>query len=177
MNKQRDLLKGGQRSIFALDSVQRDILKDNIFGVDLNEESVEITKLSLWLKTANKYKPLTNLDDNIRCGNSLIDDPTIAGDKAFKWEEEFKDVMRVGGFDVVIGNPPYVGMRKLDKNYIKYLKNNYVSLDNRINLFQAFIEISINILKENGNFGVIIHRNIIRSNEYMGIRKLILKKH
>ena len=115
LNKQRDLLKGGQSSIFALDAIQRNILKNNIFGVDLNEESVEITKLSLWLKTANKRKALTNLDDNIKCGNSLIDDPKVAGDKAFKWKNEFEDIINNGGFDVVIGNPPYVRHEKIIK--------------------------------------------------------------
>jgi type I restriction-modification system DNA methylase subunit/REP element-mobilizing transposase RayT len=65
-----------------------------LFGVDLNEESTEITKLALWLKTAKKDQPLQNLDNNIKCGNSLIDDPKIAGDKAFNWNNEFKDIFK-----------------------------------------------------------------------------------
>jgi type I restriction-modification system DNA methylase subunit/REP element-mobilizing transposase RayT len=67
----------------------RSILLNNLFGVDLNDESVEITKLSLWLKTARKDEPLQNLDNNIKVGNSLIDDPEVAGDKAFDWYKEF----------------------------------------------------------------------------------------
>ena len=101
VNKEIAKFKGMQFSLFGLD---KDILKNNIFGVDLNAESVEITKLSLWLKTAKKTDPLTSLDDNIKCGNSLIDDKEIAGEKAFKWEVEFKEIMKNGGFDVVIGN-------------------------------------------------------------------------
>jgi hypothetical protein len=50
---------------------------------------VEITKLSLWLKSAQKGKKLNNLDGNIKCGNSLIDDPVVAGEKAFDWKENF----------------------------------------------------------------------------------------
>src|SRR5690606_22382686 len=86
------------------------ILENNLFGVDLNEESVEIAKLSLWLRTAEPNRKLSSLNDNIKCGNSLIDDPEIAGDKAFNWKVEFPQVFAKGGFDVVIGNPPYVNI-------------------------------------------------------------------
>jgi type II restriction/modification system DNA methylase subunit YeeA len=74
-------------------ALYKNILTNNIYGVDLNEESVEITKLSLWLKSAQKNKKLTSLDNNIKCGNSLIDDETVAGEKAFKREEKFKEIM------------------------------------------------------------------------------------
>ncbi|MFH0702630.1 MAG: N-6 DNA methylase [bacterium] len=74
--------------------INRAILLNNLYGVDLNEESTEITKLSLWLKTAKKTEPLQNLDNNIKCGNSLIDDPEIAGGKAFNWYKEFPDIFR-----------------------------------------------------------------------------------
>lgn len=84
-------LRLGQREVFELD---RHILTNNIYGVDLNPESVEITKLSLWLKTANRGKELTALDENIKCGNSLIDDPDIAGDRAFNWFLNFPSVFR-----------------------------------------------------------------------------------
>ena len=70
-------------------SIDKSILKNNIFMVDLQPESVEIAKLSLWLKTAKKDQKLNNLDENVKVGNSLIDDPEIAGDKAFDWEKEF----------------------------------------------------------------------------------------
>ncbi len=72
--------------------ITTDILEKNIFGVDINEESVEIAKLSLWLRTAQKGRKLNTLSNNIKCGNSLIDDPEIAGDKAFNWNKEFPTV-------------------------------------------------------------------------------------
>ncbi len=75
-----------------LAEVDKSILLNNIFGVDLNEESTEITKLALWLKTAKKTEPLQNLDNNIKCGNSLIDDPDVAGEKAFNWQNEFEGI-------------------------------------------------------------------------------------
>ncbi|UOE41324.1 BREX-1 system adenine-specific DNA-methyltransferase PglX [Chryseobacterium suipulveris] len=70
------------------------ILENNLFGVDLNEESVEIAKLSLWLRTAVYGRKLNDLSSNIKCGNSLIDDPKVAGEKAFNWEQEFPQVFK-----------------------------------------------------------------------------------
>ena len=77
-----------------LSEVENAILENNLFGVDINEESVEIAKLSLWLRTAQKGRKLTSLNNNIKCGNSLIDDPAVAGDKAFNWQTEFPDVFK-----------------------------------------------------------------------------------
>ncbi len=72
--------------------IEKSILENNLFGVDLNEESVEIAKLSLWLRTAQPNRKLNDLNNNIKCGNSLIDDPSVAGDKAFNWYEGFPQV-------------------------------------------------------------------------------------
>lgn len=74
--------------------ITTDILEKNIYGVDLNEESVEIAKLSLWLRTAQKGRKLNTLSSNIKCGNSLIDDPEVAGEKAFNWKSEFPQIFR-----------------------------------------------------------------------------------
>ncbi len=106
-------------SSIAFREIENTILEKNIYGVDLNEESVEIAKLSLWLRTAQPRRKLNELNNNIKCGNSLIDSKTVAGDKAFKWEEEFSEVFANGGFDVVIGNPPYgAKLQKKDLNFI-----------------------------------------------------------
>ncbi len=75
-------------------NVENSILENNLYGVDINEESVEIAKLSLWLRTAKPHRKLNSLNSNIKCGNSLIDDPAIAGEKAFCWEKEFPQVFR-----------------------------------------------------------------------------------
>ena len=79
---------------FILSNVEKSILENNLFGVDLNEESVEIAKLSLWLRTAQPNRKLNDLSNNIKCGNSLIDDTEIAGNKAFKWQQEFPQVFK-----------------------------------------------------------------------------------
>lgn len=153
----------------------RSILLNNLFGVDLNKESVEITKLALWLKTANSKCKLNNLDENIKCGNSLIDDETIAGDKAFKWENEYKDIMQNGGFDVIIGNPPYVFAReKVENDDKKYYADNYYSAEYQVNTFVLFIEKSIKLLSNNGYLGLIIPNSLLQLSSISKLREYIL---
>lgn len=123
------------------------ILQNNIFGVDLNKESVEITKLSLWLKTADKNKTLASLENNIKCGNSLIDDPEIAGNLAFNWEKEFPEIFANGGFDIVVGNPPY-GVNFDDKTKKYLLEFDKLVPDYEIYIY--FISLYRKILKNNG---------------------------
>ena len=96
------ILGGG----LVFSDIENTILENNIYGVDLNEESVEIAKLSLWLRTAQPRRKLNSLNNNIKCGNSLIESKAFAGDKAFNWKEQFPTVFAKGGFDVIIGNPP-----------------------------------------------------------------------
>lgn len=102
----------GDASVMFVD-IEKTILENNIYGVDINEESVEIAKLSLWLRTAQPRRKLNVLSSNIKCGNSLIESKAIAGEKAFKWENEFSEIFANGGFDVVIGNPPYVHLEAI----------------------------------------------------------------
>ena len=153
----------------------RSILLNNLFGVDLNKESVEITKLALWLKTANSKCKLNNLDENIKCGNSLIDDETIAGDKAFKWKTEFQEVMSNGGFDCIIGNPPYVFTRELiSPNEKEFYSKQYISSEFKVNLFVLFIEKSLKMLKEGGYLGFIIPNTILQLASISNLRRFIL---
>jgi hypothetical protein len=77
---------------FEFPGVEDHILESNLYGVDINEEAVEIAKLSLWLRTAKPGRKLTSLNNNLKCGNSLVDDPAVAGDKAFNWQQEFPQV-------------------------------------------------------------------------------------
>lgn len=165
-------LSGGQMDIFYLDKY---ILSNNIYGVDLNTESVEITKLSLWLKTANKNSPLTVLDNNIKCGNSLIDEPKVAGIKAFKWGEEFPEIMKNGGFDVVIGNPPYVYAReKISENEKIYYNNFFKTSEYQLNTFVLFFEKSVNLTKKEGFVGLIIPNSFLKISSMSKLRKFLL---
>lgn len=151
--------------------IENTILENNIYGVDLNEESVEIAKLSLWLRTAQPRRKLNDLSSNIKCGNSLIDSKSVAGDKAFKWETEFPAVFEKGGFDVVIGNPPYgAGFDKKEKEYIEY---NYSSYQYKFESYLYFYERGINILKSNGILSFITPELFLRLDKSFNIRNFI----
>ena len=162
------------------------ILENNIYGVDINEESIEIAKLSLWLRTAKQGRKLSNLSNNIKCGNSLIDDPAVAGDKAFNWQNEFPEVFAKGGFDVIIGNPPYVSNWTLsdsNREMVLWLSEHYKKdLTGHWDLFVCFISISIKYLKDGGynsfilptsflkeKYGKLIRENIIENLELVEI--------
>jgi len=165
----------GVKDLFS--DTTKEILQNNIFGVDLNKESVEITKLSLWLKTADKNKTLASLENNIKCGNSLIDDPEIAGEMVFDWEKEFPEIFENGGFDIVVGNPPYVFARdnfsEIEKNY--YIKN-YVSSNYQINTYILFMEKSFKLLKNKGYASMIVPNSWLMMYSGKGIREYILEK-
>lgn len=151
----------GNASIFELDKT---ILENNIYGVDLNKESIEITKLSLWLKTANKNKELTTLDNNIICGNSL-GQGSHENISAFSWEKEFENIMSNGGFDIILGNPPYVRNTSLKLVEKEYYSKAYLSANGQYDLYVLFNELAIKLIKKNGIVGF-IQPNKFLSAEY-----------
>ena len=163
-------------SALVFSDITTDILEKNIYGVDLNEESVEIAKLSLWLRTAQKGRKLNKLNNNIKCGNSLIDANEVAGEKAFNWQNEFPEIFAKGGFDVVIGNPPYVNISTMPEIH-DYLKNRYSEIHTGYNdLMYYFLFKGIDILKESGIYGVITS-NYFLGNDYADKLRLFLNKH
>ena len=153
--------------------VENSILENNLYGVDINRESVEIAKLSLWLRTAQKGRKLTSLNNNIKCGNSLIDDPEVAGEKAFNWENEFPEVFANGGFDVVIGNPPYV-RQELFKEIKPYLEMHYKCYNSVADLYTYFIEKGIRLINESGLFSFILPNKFLKATYGKQIRKVIM---
>ncbi len=130
--------------------VENSILENNLYGVDINEESVEIAQLALWLRTAKPHRKLNSLNQNIKCGNSLISDPAVAGDKAFNWQEQFPKVFERGGFDVVIGNPPYVQLQSMGEMSDVYAKCGYETYNKSADLYCLFTERGYNLLKPGG---------------------------
>ena len=98
--------------------IEKSILENNLFGVDINEESVEIAKLSLWLRTAQPNRKLNDLNNNIKCGNSLISDPAVAGNKAFDWEREFPQVFGRKEIEVQLIEVP----KDKTPDYLKLIK-------------------------------------------------------
>ena len=130
--------------------VENSILENNLYGVDINEESVEIAQLALWLRTAKPHRKLNTLSGNIKCGNSLISDPAIAGDKAFNWQEQFPQVFERGGFDVVIGNPPYVQLQSMGAMSDVYAQCGFETYNKSADLYCLFTERGYNLLKPGG---------------------------
>jgi hypothetical protein len=132
----------------------RTILEKNLYGVDLNEEAVEICRLSLWIKTAAKGKPLTSLDHTIRVGNSVVSDPAFHP-KACDWKTTFPEVTAAGGFDVVVGNPPYVRQEMLSP--IKpYLETAYKAYHGMADLYVYFYELGMRQLKPGGRLSFVV---------------------
>ena len=131
-------------------NIKKNIIQNNLFGVDLNPESVEITKLSLWMKTANKKEKLADMDGNIKQGNSLIDDLKFS-DSAFDWQSNFSDVFADGGFDIVVGNPPYVRQELLGKINKEFYGKRFSKVGNgTADLYVYFYELGLSILKPAG---------------------------
>jgi len=157
----------------VLSDVEKSILENNLFGVDLNEESVEIAKLSLWLRTAQPNRKLNDLNNNIKCGNSLIDDPEIAGDKAFNWQKEFPQIFKKGGFDVVIGNPPYVS-KTFSENEKSFFNEIFETAQYQLDLYVSFIEKGVTLLHENGLISFIIPNSWLKNIMFNKCRKFLL---
>ncbi len=181
------------------DELIAEILRSNIYGVDINLASVEIARLALWLHTARGDKPLSSLDENIREGNSLISSDFYKGQtdlalyddahrervNAFDWEATFPTVFANGGFDAVVSNPPYVKLQNFRTVYADmamFLRNGrpeagvkpYTSTQTgNFDLYLPFIEKGISLLNDYGCLGYIAP-SLWTTNEYgEGLRKLI----
>jgi type I restriction-modification system DNA methylase subunit len=156
------------------------ILENNLYGVDINEESIEIAKLSLWLRTAQKGRKLSVLSNNIKCGNSLIDDPEVAGEKAFNWQEEFPEIMGNGGFDIVIGNPPYLAGREWSeklKNQKPFFEKRYSCLTDQYDLYALFIQKCYELIHSKSLFSFITPNTWFMNEHYFELRKWTLDKY
>ena len=153
-NLQNDLALMGD--LFSSYQVEESVLENNIYGVDINEDAVEIAKLSLWLRTAKKGRPLTKLVDKILCANSLLEMP---------FEE--------GIFDIVIGNPPYV-RQEMIKEIKPQLKEKYKTFVGTADLYVYFYELGIKMLKENGLKGYICSNKFFRAKYGEKLREYIL---
>lgn len=161
-------------SAIVFQDVENSILEHNLYGVDINEESVEIAQLALWLRTAKPHRKLNSLNENIKCGNSLISDPAIAGDKAFNWQEQFPKVFEKGGFDIVIGNPPYVQLQSMGAMSDVYAKCGFDVYNKSADLYCLFYEKGCKLLKENGILGFIASNKWLKINYGEPLRRYLV---
>jgi len=153
-----------------------EILTNNLFGVDVNAESIEIAKLSLWVKTARRGKPLDSLDKNLKVGDSLIEDSNYAYlAHGFTWASAFPDIIEEGGFDIVLGNPPYVRMEFL-KAMKPYLEKRFEVVSDRADLYCYFFERGLNLLKPSGRLGYISSSTFFKTGSGKPLRKFLREK-
>ena len=165
--------KGMAGSLLDPDS---EILTNNLFGVDVNSESVEIAKLSLWIKTARRGKVLDSLDANIRVGDSLIEDSSFAyRSHGFEWKTAFPEIFAEGGFDVALGNPPYVRM-ELIKPMKPWLEKRYEVVADRADLYAYFFERGIKLLKPGGRLGYISSATFFKTGSGAPLRDFLRKQ-
>ncbi len=180
------------------------ILLAHIYGVDIDAQAVDVTKLSLLLKvlegetgesitrqmTLFQERALPDLSNNIKCGNSLIgadfynnaqmtmlDSEEVYRINTFDWSDGFPAIMQAGGFDAVIGNPPYVLGRETFEQTIKsYLSNKYYSYGGKYDLYIYFTEKAVQLLNKKGIFGFIIPNTILVNENAIKLRKLLVDK-
>ncbi len=171
VNLQLNQFEYAHDDLFSRD-LDQTILNNNLFGVDLNFESVEISQLALWLETAEIGKKLNALGDNIQQGNSLIAHKN-ADKNAFNWTLKFSKVMKEGGFDVVLGNPPYVRQERLTaiKPYLeKYYPHTFHGV---ADLYTYFFELGLKLLKKEGRLGFISSSTFFRTNSGQALRQFL----
>jgi hypothetical protein len=169
--------------------------------VDIDRQAVEVTKLSLLLKVLEgeteetlgqqlelwRQRALPDLKDNIKCGNSLIGPDYFEGQllpdeneyrrvNPFDWERQFPEALIAGGFDVVIGNPPYVRPHRIEPSEKEYFWQHYATFVKKSDLYCCFIERAISILKRGGMFGYIVSNGWLRLDSFENLRVFLLDR-
>lgn len=162
-----------------------EILSRNIYGVDLDPQAVEICQLNLLLRTLKRRAILPNLTENIKCGNSLISGKPLELMKYFdhpeekrylNWDEAFRDVMNNGGFDVIIGNPPYIRIQTLPKDEVAYFGDTFESARGSYDIYLLFIEQTYRLLRKGGFAGFILPNKFMVSDYGKKLRELLSRE-
>jgi hypothetical protein len=175
------------------------ILTEHIFGVDIDRQAVEVTKLSLLLKVLEgekqigmfRERALPNLDRNIKCGNSLIapdyfteqlmpDAEELRRVNPFDWAAEFPEAARAGGFDCVIGNPPYIDsewMTRVYPTWRTYCGQRYASAKGNWDLFCVFVEKGLLLCRKSGLSSMIVPNKLLSADYARNLRQFLSRKH
>ena len=150
------------------------ILTENLFGVDLDPRAVEIAQLNLMIRAAESRHRLPTLERNIRVGNSVIADPSV-DPRALDWAKAFPGPIREGGFDVVIGNPPWVHSKFMDQAFKSHYGRSYAVAKRQYDLFSIFIERGVTLLKPDGILGFIVPDRFLVNPDYEPLREFLLE--
>jgi len=174
------------------------ILTTHLFGVDIDAQAVEVTKLSLLLKVLEgetdqslhlgllpfSDRALPNLADNIKCGNSLIDSDYFTGKlitdpdeikrvNPFDWKQGFPDAMKAGGFDCIIGNPPWLMAGYYVPEDLEYLRGRFKTAEGKFDLYYLFIEEGCQLLSDGSLFGMIVPNKFFHTKAASSLRNLV----
>ena len=145
------------------------IIENNIYACDIEPISTNRTKIILILAALLKGENPTEIKFNVITKDSL--------QKTLKWEDEFPEVFENGGFDAVVGNPPYIRIQNLEDDYKKYLQSNWASAKSgNIDIYYPFIELGLNLLNENGKLGFITPNSHFNTAAGKNLRKILKSK-
>ncbi len=201
----KEVYQGAGGQWYLTTPEKRRIVLNNIYGVDIDSQAVEVTKLSLLLKVLEgesqetisrqlkmwHERALPDLGNNIKCGNSLIGPDYFAGQllpdedamrriNPFDWKTEFPEIMKAGGFDAVIGNPPWIslsgkfGNEIYSQAEIDYLVSRFRGNTYMPNMYEYFVAQGLFLTHEGGYFSFIVPDRLGFNNQFVGLRKRIL---
>ena len=162
-----DWLRDNDPTLREASRRKQHILHENLYGVDKDPQAVAVTRLNLWLRAVDRRARLPDIP-NIREGDSLVDEE-------FDWPKEYPAVMETGGFDVVIGNPPYVRQESLDAKFKEYARAKYRSYTGRADLYVCFYERAHELLRPGGYFGFVSSNKFMRAAYGKGLREYLLE--
>jgi hypothetical protein len=159
-----------------------EILSNNLYGVDLDAQAVEIAQLNLLLRAVNQRGRLPSLD-NIRQGNSLISGAPAELETAFgphwrdkhpfRWEEQFPEIMERSGFDVIVGNPPYIRIQTLPKDDGAWYGGHYRAATGSYDIYVLFVERALQLLRPGGVMGFILPNKFFTASYGENLRTLL----
>ena len=205
----KQIYKGESDFWYLALSEKRKILVNNIYGVDIDENAVEVAKFSLLVKllegetndsikhllVTEKLKALPDLKENIKCGNSLVDNKLFKFKKAssisteelnslnpFEWQKKFPVIFKNDGFDVILGNPPYTRiqtMKRVTASELEYYQSKHSKYEcakkDNVDKYMLFVERSIELLKDGGRLGYIIPHKFTKIKAGETLRDIISK--